>query len=135
MSPAVWAAARRRATAEMLLALALFAQAISALLPALVGGTVAAAVAAVLFGGTFMGIAMLAMISGADLGIPRSAAVLTAGYGLGQIIGPVAVAPLLGDGYRPAFVCAAIVLTVAALLAGSIRRRSPSPVLDQTGAQ
>lgn len=122
VSPGLWAAARRRYSPELLLTTALLLQAISAGLPALVGGTAAAAIAAVLFGGTFMGITMLAMVSGADLDVPRSAAVLTAAYGLGQIIGPVAVSPMLGAGYRTAFLCAAGILAAAAALADLTRR-------------
>lgn len=122
-SPLLWARALRRWSAESLLTVALLLQAVSALLPALVDGPVAAVVAAVLFGGTFMGITLLAMDSGLGLGIPRAAAALTAIYGLGQILGPLVVAPMLGDGFRAAFVCAAAVLVVAALLAGVTRRR------------
>ncbi|MGF7125064.1 YbfB/YjiJ family MFS transporter [Rhodococcus sp. BE178] len=122
-SPLLWAKALRRWSAESLLALALVLQAFSALLPALVAGPVAALIAAILFGGTFMGITLLAMDSALGLGIPRAAAALTAVYGLGQILGPLAVTPMLGDGFRAAFVCAAAVLVVAALLAGATRRR------------
>ncbi|QBJ98651.1 YbfB/YjiJ family MFS transporter [Rhodococcus sp. ABRD24] len=122
-SPLLWAKALRRWSAESLLAVALALQAFSALLPALVAGPAAALLAAVLFGGTFMGITLLAMDSALGLGIPRAAAALTAVYGLGQILGPLAVAPMLGDGFRAAFVCAAIVLVVAALLASATRRR------------
>lgn len=122
-SPLLWAWALRRWSAESLLAVALLLQAVSALLPALVAGPVAALVASILFGGTFMGITLLAMDSALGLGIPRAAAALTAIYGLGQILGPLVVAPMLGDGFRSAFVCAAIVLVVAALLAVATRRR------------
>ncbi|WP_368076926.1 YbfB/YjiJ family MFS transporter [Rhodococcus sp. SGAir0479] len=122
-SPLLWAWALRRRSAESLLTAALLLQAVSALLPALVAGPVAALLAAVLFGGTFMGITLLAMDSALGLGIPRAAAALTAIYGLGQILGPLVVAPMLGDGFRAAFVCAAVVLVVAALLAGATRRR------------
>ncbi len=121
-SPLLWAKALRRWSAESLLALALLLQAVSALLPALVAGPAAALVAAILFGGTFMGITLLAMDSALGLGIPRAAAALTAIYGLGQILGPLVVAPMLGDGFRSAFLCAAAVLVVAALLAGATRR-------------
>lgn len=122
-SPLLWAKALRRWSAESLLTVALLLQAISALLPALVDGPVTAVVAAILFGGTFMGITLLAMDSALGLGIPRAAAALTAIYGLGQILGPLVVAPMLGDGFRSAFVCAAAVLVSAALLAGATRRR------------
>lgn len=122
-SPLLWAKALRRWSAESLLTVALLLQAVSALLPALVDGPVAAVVAAILFGGTFMGITLLAMDSALGLGIPRAAAALTAIYGLGQILGPLVVAPMLDDGFRSAFVCAAAVLVSAALLAGATRRR------------
>ncbi len=122
-STALWALARRRFRTETLLAAALVLQVVSALLPALVGGTAAAAVAAVLFGGTFMGIAMLAMTAGVEMGVPRAAAVLTAGYAIGQILGPLVVTPLLSGGYDSAFVTAACVLAVAAALIAGIRRR------------
>ncbi len=121
-STALWALARRRYRTETLLAAALVLQVASALLPALVGGTAAAAVAAVLFGGTFMGIAMLAMTAGVEMGVPRAAAVLTAGYAVGQILGPLVVTPLLEGGYDAAFVTAAAVLAVAAVLIAGIRR-------------
>ena len=121
VSPALWSMAQRRFDTLRLLTVALVLQAISALLPALVPGTPAAMVSAILFGGTFMGIVMLAMAAGVRLGIPRSAAVLTAGYGLGQIVGPVAVAPLLAGGYDSAFIVAAAVLAVAAALARAVR--------------
>lgn len=120
-SPALFSVAQRWLSTLTLLFIALVLQVISALLPALVEGVPAAMVSAVLFGGTFIGIVMLSMSAGARLGIPRSAAVLTAGYGLGQIIGPVAVAPILGDGYKTAFIVAAVVLAVAAVLARAVR--------------
>ncbi|WP_024794982.1 YbfB/YjiJ family MFS transporter [Tomitella biformata] len=123
ISPTLWSMAQRRFETLNLLAAALVLQAIASALPALVPGTPAAMVSAVLFGGTFVGIVMLSMAAGARLGIPRSAAVLTAGYGLGQIIGPVAVAPMLGGGYNSAFIAAAVVLAAAALLTLAIRDR------------
>lgn len=121
-STALWSLARRRFRTETLLVAALSLQAVSALLPALVGGTVAAAFAAVLFGGTFMGIAMLAMTAGMELGVPRSAAVLTAAYAVGQIIGPLVVTPLLSGGYDSAFLTAACVLVVGAVAISGVRR-------------
>lgn len=121
-STALWSLARRRFRTETLLVAALSLQAVSAVLPALVGGTVAAAFAAVLFGGTFMGIAMLAMTAGVELGVPRSAAVLTAAYAVGQIIGPLVVTPLLSGGYDSAFLTAACVLVVGAVAISGVRR-------------
>ncbi|GIZ96607.1 MFS transporter [Tsukamurella sp. TY48] len=116
-SPMLWARLRRYRSAEYLLVVALLLQVVSAVLPALVGGPVAAGISAVLFGGTFIGAVMLTMEAGADIGIPRSAAVLTAAYGIGQIVGPLVVAPMLGDGYRAAFLTAGAVLLASAALA------------------
>lgn len=126
VSPMLWARLRRHRSAEYLLVIALLLQVVSAVLPALVGGPVAAAVSAVLFGGTFIGAVMLTMEAGADIGIPRSAAVLTAAYGIGQIVGPLVVAPMLGDGYNAAFLTAGGVLVAAAALAAVAGRARPA---------
>ena len=128
VSPLIWARLRRYRSAETLLVIALLLQVVSAVLPALVRGPAAAAVSAVLFGGTFIGAVMLSMEAGARIGIPRSAAVLTAGYGIGQIVGPLVVAPMLGDGYDAAFLTAGGVLVAAAVLAAVARWASPEPV-------
>jgi len=125
VSPLIWARLRRYRSAETLLVIALLLQVISAVLPALVRGPAAATVSAVLFGGTFIGAVMLSMEAGARIGIPRSAAVLTAGYGVGQIVGPLVVAPMLGDGYDAAFLTAGGVLVAAAVLAAVARWASP----------
>jgi hypothetical protein len=45
---------------------------------------------------------------------PRSVALLTAGYSVGQILGPLAVAPLPHHGYRQALLLAAVVVLAAA---------------------
>ncbi len=127
-SPMIWARLRRYRSAEALLVIALLLQVVSAVLPALVHGAAAAAVSAVLFGGTFIGAVMLSMEAGADIGIPRSAAVLTAAYGIGQILGPLVVAPMLGDGYDAAFLTAGGVLVVSAVLAAVAGRARPAPV-------
>lgn len=132
-SPALWSALRRRWSAESLLVAALALQVVSAVLPAAVPGPIAAGVSAVLFGGTFIAVVMLSMQVGVDLGIPRAAAVLTAGYGIGQIIGPLLVAPLLSDGYGGAFLLAGAVLLLAAGFAEAVRRRRPLPVSPAAG--
>lgn len=128
ISPLIWARLRRYRSAETLLVIALLLQVVSAVLPALVRGPAAAAVSAVLFGGTFIGAVMLSMEAGARIGIPRSAAVLTAGYGVGQIVGPLVVAPMLGDGYDAAFLTAGGVLVAAAVLAAAARWTAPDRV-------
>jgi MFS family permease len=117
-APALWAWLSRRHTRPALLVAALVIQAAGIALPALAGGAVPALVSAALFGATFLGIASLVLAIGARLGYPRAVAVLTAGYGAGQILGPLIVTPLLHNGYRvPLLIGAAIVLAAAAAAA------------------
>ncbi|WP_438829045.1 YbfB/YjiJ family MFS transporter [Streptomyces hintoniae] len=128
-SAAVWAWLGRRWSRPDLLLAALLVQAVGIALPALVGGTAAALVSAVLFGGTFIGISTLALATGAHLRFPRSVALLTAGYSVGQIVGPLAVAPLLQHGYRGALLLAAGVVLVAASAAAVLRIGFPHHML------
>lgn len=94
---------------------ALLVQAVGMLLPAVFSGSGAALLAGVVFGGTFLGIVSLGMGTGARMGVPRSAAILTIAFSIGQILGPLAAAPLLGGGYAPALVLGAVIVTVAAI--------------------
>jgi MFS family permease len=125
-SAALWAWLGHRWSRPSLLVVALVVQAIGVALPALTGGVVGALVAAVLFGGTFVGIATLALAVGAELQFPRSVALLTAGYSVGQILGPVVAGPLLRHGYRPALVLAAGILLAGAAAAGVLARTRSS---------
>ncbi len=93
-SAALWAGMSRIWSRPTLLAVALGAQAAGIALPALVGGTAAALASAGLFGATFLGIATLALAAGAHLRTPRAVAILTTGYSVGQITGPVLVTPI-----------------------------------------
>lgn len=125
----VWGLIARRATPVIALVAALVLQCLSALLPTLSAGVWPAVVSAALFGATFMGITLLALEIGDDLAGPGAAATLTAGYGLGQMLGPLVVAPVLGDSYGAAFTIATLILAVAAVTAiaiGSGRRRDPA---------
>lgn len=61
------------------------------------------------------------LATGAQLRFPRSVALLTAGYSVGQILGPLAVAPLLHHGHRPAPLLAAVVVMAAAAAAAVLR--------------
>lgn len=126
-SCAAWAAASRRWSHPALLVAALVIQAIGIALPALVGGVVVAVVSAVLFGATFMGVTTVSLSAGAHLGIARAAALLTAGYSLGQVLGPVGVTPLLGQGYAPALLVAAALVLLGALAAALLRIGYPHP--------
>jgi hypothetical protein len=64
----------------------------------------AALLGAILFGGTFIGVSTLALAAGRLLQFPSTVAFLTAGDSAGQIIGPVAVSPLLRHGFEPALI-------------------------------
>ncbi|MFF7639434.1 YbfB/YjiJ family MFS transporter [Streptomyces canus] len=120
-SAALWARLGRRWSRPGLLLTALVVQAAGIALPALVGGTAAALGSAMLFGATFIGVSTLALAVGAHLRFPRSVALLTAGYSVGQILGPLIVAPLLHDGYHRALLPAALVVLAAAAAAGVLR--------------
>ncbi|MFJ9627241.1 YbfB/YjiJ family MFS transporter [Streptomyces sp. NPDC101175] len=124
-SSALWARLGRRWSRPGLLLVALVIQAVGIALPALADGVAAALVSALLFGATFIGVSTLALATGTDLRFPRSVALLTAGYSVGQILGPLAVAPLLRHGYRPALLLAALVVLAAAVAAAVLRAALP----------
>lgn len=120
-SAALWAALSTRWSHPVLLVAALCVQAAGIAVAGLAGGVTAALTGAVLFGGTFVGVSTLALAAGRVLRYPRAVALLTAGYSVGQILGPLVVAPLLHDGYRPALVVGAVVVSAAGLVAGMMR--------------
>ncbi|WP_254647602.1 YbfB/YjiJ family MFS transporter [Streptomyces sp. GbtcB6] len=120
-SSALWARLGRRWSRPGLLLTALTIQAAGIALPALSGSTAAALGSAVLFGATFLGVSTLALATGAQLRFPRSVALLTAGYSVGQILGPLVVAPLLRHGYHQALLLAALVVLAAAVAAAVLR--------------
>ena len=78
-----------------------------------------------LFGATFLGVATVALATGAHLRTPRAVAILTTGYSVGQIAGPVLVTPLLHHSYQPALLAGAAIVTVAAVAALMLRHRFP----------
>jgi MFS family permease len=118
---AAWAQLSRRWTRPTLLCAALLIQAAGIALPALVGGVAPALASAVLFGATFLGVVSLALALGAQLRYPRAVALLTTGYGLGQILGPLVVTPLLHHGYHLALLVGAAIVLAAALAAAVLR--------------
>ena len=124
-SAALWAGLSRIWSRPTLLAVALSAQAVGIALPALVGGTAAALTSAVLFGATFLGVATVALATGAHLRTPRAVAILTTGYSVGQIAGPVLVTPMLDHSYQPALLAGAVIVAVAAVAALVLRYRFP----------
>jgi len=113
-SSAFWAWLSRRWSRPDLLLAALVVQAVGIALPAVLGGVAAAVISAALFGATFLGIATIALAAGAHLQFPRSVALLTVGYSVGQILGPLIVTPLLHHGYHLALLVAAVVILAAA---------------------
>ena len=123
-SAAMWARLARRWSRSTLVLTALVVQAAGIALPALAGGDTAALIAAVLFGNTFMAVTSLTLAIGTQLRFPRAVALLTAGYGAGQVIGPLVARPLLHagpDGYRDALLTAAAVVLAGAVAAAALR--------------
>lgn len=102
------------------------AQIVGVLLPVVSDSGAAALVAAVLFGGTFMAITLLTIPLGRHGLGGRGFAVLTAGFGLGQMLGPLIAGFLVaGDGnYDMALAGSAAVLGIGLVaLAVAIRMR------------
>lgn len=100
---------------------ALLLQAVGIALPAFTPAAPAAVASAVLFGATFVGVTTLSLASGRHLQVPRAVAVLTAGYGIGQVLGPLVVEPTLHGGYRAALAVGAC-LVLAAGIGSSLLR-------------
>jgi MFS family permease len=128
-----WSAVGRRVGLRRALVLAHLTQAVGMALPSLSSSAAAALGGAALFGGTFVGIVALAMSAGRALAPAspgRVVGTLTAVYGVGQIIGPIAAGALsqrLGDP-RPAVLVAAGAVAVGGLLllpAGRPARLAP----------
>ncbi|WP_433655868.1 YbfB/YjiJ family MFS transporter [Nocardia sp. CA-128927] len=118
----LWGVAARRWSPAIAMPIALLAQCVSAMLPAVSTAVWPAVLSAALFGATFLGIVMLAIRIGGELSDGNAAAPLTAVYGAGQMLGPLVVAPVIGDSYPAAFVIAAIVLAGATIAAGVVTR-------------
>lgn len=137
-SAALWAWLGRRWSRPDVLLAALVVQAAGIATPAVVAGPAAALVSAFLFGATFIGVSTVALAAGTHLRFPRAVALLTAGYSVGQILGPLAVEPLLRHGYRQALVLAALVVLAAAAAAIVLRvgfphRMEPPDARDAAG--
>jgi MFS family permease len=125
-SSALWAWLGHRFSRPTLLFAALVVQAIGIALPALFGGVVPAIISAILFGVTFLGIGTIALAIGEHLKFPRAVALLTTGYSVGQILGPLLVTPVLNHGYHDALLIGAAVVSLAALAAAVLRVRFPT---------
>ncbi len=134
-SCAVWTLLSARMSRPTLITGALILQTVGIALPALSGAAVAAVASAALFGGTFVGITTLSLATGRHLGVPSAIAILTTGYGVGQVIGPLEVTPLLGNGYRAALLVGAGVVLVAGVGSALIRVRFPHYDQPRHGAR
>jgi MFS family permease len=117
-SAVLWAGLARRWSRRSL-------QVVAILLPVLFDGAPAALLSAALYGGTFLGIVVTTLAIGNQLGTTGAVAVLTTGYSVGQILGPVTVAPLLHGGYRPALALSAAVVAASALAAAALPAQYP----------
>lgn len=118
-SAAVWARLGARHGQPAILTVSLTLQAIGIAL-ACQGSSPASMVGALLFGGTFIGVSTLAVAEGRLLGVRSAVALLTVGYSVGQIAGPLLVAPFTAGGYRPALVVSALTVSAAALAAAAV---------------
>jgi len=123
-----WAMLARRRSRPTLLAVALFVQAVGIALPGLVGGVVPALVSAALFGATFLSVASLVLAVGAHLQTQHAVAILTTGYSVGQLLGPLIAKPMLHNGYRVALLVGALIVLAAAAAAATLRARFPHRV-------
>ncbi|MFF2546279.1 YbfB/YjiJ family MFS transporter [Kitasatospora sp. NPDC058063] len=133
-SCALWMRLARRMSRPALLTISLSLQAIGIALPALASGSAAALAAAVLFGATFMGVSTMSLAIGTHLRIPHAIALLTTGYSLGQILGPLLAAPLLHNGYHDALLLGAALVLAAALAAAACCIRFPHHLPHHTDA-
>jgi predicted MFS family arabinose efflux permease len=125
-STVLWAWAASRAGFVRTLLVAYIVQAIGVVLPVLSGTEWAVALSAILFGGTFMGIVALTITYAREV-VPsqqaaRAIGMLTAAFGVGQVVGPL-IATGLASGpkdFRPSLVAASSALFVGGLLMRAI---------------
>lgn len=124
-SCAAWTWLSRHVSRPTLITGALLLQAAGIALPALTAAVPAALAAAVLFGATFIGITTLSLATGRHLRVPRAVAILTAGYAIGQVLGPLVVEPTLHGSYRPALLVGASLVLAAAVCSALLRIQFP----------
>jgi hypothetical protein len=97
-SAALWGALSSRYSHPVLLTAALLLQAAGIALACTASGA-AALLGAIPFGGTIIGVSTLTLAAGRLLQFPSALTLPTDGCSAGQIIGPVAVSPLLRHGW------------------------------------
>src|SRR5580692_2188464 len=124
-SGAAWTMLSRHVSRPTLITGALILQGVGIALPALPEPVPAALAAAVLFGATFIGITTLSLATGRHLRVPRAIAILTAGYGIGQVLGPLVVEPTLHGGYHQALLVGAGLVLVAGIGSALLRIKFP----------
>jgi len=124
-SAVLWAWLAHHFSRPTLMLSALLIQVVGVLLPVLFDGAAAALLCAVFFGATFLGIAMMALAIGNHLGVPGAVAILTLGYSVGQMLGPLVVTPLLDGGYQTALAVSAGIVGASALAAAGLRAVFP----------
>ena len=128
-SVALWTWVGRRYGNDRSFALACFIEGIGVAMSVLATGALAVLVSAALLGGTFMGVTALGLVHVRDLtpGDPRRAiGLMTASFGLGQMIGPTfaGLAYGIGDSFLvPSLVAAAALVVAAGLVAGPVTWR------------
>ncbi len=66
--------------------------------------------------------------------MPRAVALLTAGYSVGQILGPLLAAPLLSHGYHQALLLGSALVVVSAVAAAAVCVRFPHHLGPVTSA-
>jgi hypothetical protein len=59
------------------------------------------------------------------LRVPRAIAILTAGYAIGQVLGPLVVEPTLHGSYRPALLVGSALVLAAAMGSALLRIQFP----------
>ena len=122
----IWSKLAERFGFANALAAAFMAQIVGVLLPAVSPSGTVALLAAILFGGTFMGITFLTMPLGRKGLGGKGFAVLTAGFGLGQVLGPLATGLFVsgaGDYDAALMASAAVLVTGLASLFWAMARR------------
>jgi MFS family permease len=121
-STAIWGWAGRHWGALHAYSLACLTEAIGVAAGGLWPNAAGALLASILLGGTFMGITALGFVAARELAPEqqrRSAALMTAGFGVGQIIGPIVAGWLLDrvDSFMLPSLMGAAVLVLAAIIA------------------
>jgi len=132
-SCAAWTWAASRSGPAAVLCIALLAQATGVLM-ATVGSPFAALSSGALFGATIISVPWLAVGLGRSSGRRDAVALMTVGYSLGQMLGPVVARPLQSNGYESSLIASACVLAAAAALACALTMRVRAPLQRDTAA-